>query len=443
MTDQKPFQSSNDYTLKSVTVTSDTGTVINIANLVAQLEIFESLERPYLTGVMLIRDDVDFVDGISFNGTERCVIDIEQPLSNGLSIQINFILRKINSVKKTNDQTEVLSISLIEEVAFNSQLQKLSTSYTGRPDVIIQKIFEDVDETIDMPSIVPAQSSNIKYLIPNLTAMSAADTVKSRCSTANGMPFFLYKTMNEPNIKLKSLEEMMTTPPWNQGKPYRYSQAYTNSQVNLTAEALAYSVEKFSYATKDDTLSLIEAGSVTSSIDMIDLTTGVKESFSFNAQAAFQDLYDVGILTSGDKPVLSSTYGVNDLDLTNAPAKAISRVITTSTYNGYKNLFEETSPALFKLDFVRRAFKNIMLKSSISITVPGVHYLTGKNKSIGTQIQFFYHNNNSISADKLSSEDDLRDRKRSGKYIVYAARHLFVANKHTVDLQAVKLGNEK
>jgi len=26
---------------------------------------------------------------------------------------------------------------------------------------------------------------------------------------------------------------------------------------------------------------------------------------------------------------------------------------------------------------------------------------------------------------------------------VYAARHLFVANKHTVDLQAVKLGNEK
>lgn len=439
----KPFQSSNDYTIKSVEVTADNGGIIQIANLVAQLEIYENLERPFLTGRLMIRDDADFINGISFNGTERCKIIIEQPLTDGLSIEMNFILRKIDAVRKINDQTEIISISLLEESAFNSQLRKITKSYTGSADEIIEKIFTDSNLTLDMPKILPAQSGQLKYLVPNLTPFQAADTVKSRASTDNGMPFFLYKTMNEPNIKFKSLEEIMGVAPWNQNKPYRFSQAYTNHALNLTKEELSYIVEKFSYATRDDVMTLVEAGSVSGKVDMIDLTSGVKETFSFNAQDMFQRLYDVGVLSSADVPVLSSKYTIDDTDLTNANAVSISRVIMNSTYNDHKNLLQEETAAAFKLDFVRRALKNILFKSSISITVPGVHYLTGVNKSIGTQIQFFYHNNDSTAMDKLASEDELKDKKRSGKYVIYAARHLFVMNKHTVDLQAVKLGNEK
>lgn len=440
---KKPFQSSNDYTIKNVRVTSDNGAIIDIANIVVQLEIFENLEKPYLTGRMMVRDDTDFIDGINFNGTERCTIVIEQPLTDGLSIEMNFILRKIDAVRKTNDHTEIVSISLLEENAFNSQLRKISKSYTGRPDEIIQKILEDSNLPLDMPTILPAQSGSMKYLVPNLNPMQAADTVKSRASTDNGMPFFLFKTMNEPNIKFQSLEEIMSVEPWNQNKPYRFSQAYTNHALNLTKEELAYIVEKFSYATKDDVLALVEAGAVSGSIDMIDLTSGVKETFPYNAEAMFQRLYEVGILNRGEIPVLSSKYSVDDLNLTNARAKNISRVIMNSTYIGNKNLLQEETSAQFKLDVTRRALKNLLFKNSISITVPGVHYLTGKNKSIGTQINFFYHNNNSSNIDKLSSEEELKDKKRSGKYVIYAARHLFVMNKHTVDLSAVKLGNEK
>lgn len=439
----KPFQSSNDYTIKSVEVTADNGGIIQIANLVAQLEIYESLERPFLTGRIMIRDDADFVNGISFNGTERCKIIIEQPLTDGLSIEMNFILRKIDAVRKINDQTEIISISLLEESAFNSQLTKITKSYSGSPEEIIEKIFIDSNLALDMPTILTAQSGQLKYLVPNLTPFQAADTIKSRASTDNGMPFFLYKTMNEPNIKFKSLEEIMSVAPWNQNKPYRFSQAYTNRALNLTKEELSYIVEKFSYATRDDVMTLVEAGAISGSVDMIDLTSGVKETFSFNAQDMFQRLYDVGVLSNADVPVLSSKYTIGDTDLTNANSVNVSRVIMNSTYNGNKNLLQEETAALFKLDIVRRALRNLLFKSSISITVPGAHYLTGVNKSIGTQIQFFYHNNDSTAMDKLASEEELKDKKRSGKYVIYAARHLFVTNKHTVDLQAVKLGNEK
>ena len=439
----KPFQSSNDYIIKNAEVTNDNGTIVEIANLIAQLEIYENIERPFLTGRIMVRDDANFIDGISFNGTERCRIVIEQPLTDGLSIELNFILRKIDAVRKVNDQTEIISISLLEESAFNSQLRKLSKSYTGNPETIIEKIFADSNLSLDMPKISSAQSEQIKYLIPNLTAFQAADTLKSRASTDNGMPFFLFKTMNEPNIKFQSLEEIMATPPWNENKPYRFSQAFTNHALNLTKEELSYIVEKFSYATRDDVMTLVEAGAVTGNVDMIDLTSGVKETFTFNAQDMFQRLYDANILSSSEVPVLSSAYKNDYIDLTNAKSINISRVIMNSTYNDYKNLLQEETAAAFKLDVVRRALNNLLFKNSISITVPGVHYLTGVNKSIGTQINFFYHNNDSTVMDDLASEEELKDKKRSGKYVIYAARHLFVMNKHTVDLQAVKLGTEK
>lgn len=439
----KPYQSSTDYIIKSVEVTGDNGVVINCANLIAQLEIFENLERPFLTGKMMMRDDINFFDGIYFNGTERCKILLEQPISNGVSVELNFILRKVDAVRKTNDQTEVMSISLLEENAFNSQLRKISKSFSGSPDEIIEKLMTEIGQSVDMPAIKPAQSGSIKYLVPYLTAFQAADTIKNRTSTENGLPYFLFKTMSNKNIQFKSLEEMMTTPPWNQNKPYRYSKAFASQSLNLTQEEASYIVEQFSYAAKDDTMTLIEAGSVSAVVDMIDVTSGVKERFSYNAEEMFQKLYDANVLEAGYNPVISSSYANGDLNLVNAPAKNISRIVMNSTYSDYKNLSQEETAGQFKLDFMRRAFKNLLFKNSITIRVPGVHYLQGVNRSIGTQIEFYYPNNNAAALEGLGSDRDLKDRKRSGKYVIYSARHLFVANKHTVDLTAVKLGNEK
>jgi len=439
----KPYQSSTDYIIKSVEITGDNGVVINCANLIAQLEIFENLDRPFLTGKMMMRDDINFFDGIYFNGTERCKILLEQPISSGVSLELNFILRKVDAVRKTNDQTEVMSISLLEENAFNSQLRKISKSFSGSPDEIIEKLMTEIGQSVDMPAIKPAQSGSIKYLVPYLTAFQAADTVKNRTSTENGLPYFLFKTMSNKNIQFKSLEEMMTTPPWNQNKPYRYSKAFASQSLNLTQEEASYIVEQFSYAAKDDTMTLIEAGSVSAVVDMIDVTSGVKERFSYNAEEMFQKLYDANVLEAGYNPVISSSYKNGDLNLVNAPAKNISRIVMNSTYSDYKNLSQEETAGQFKLDFMRRAFKNLLFKNSITIRVPGVHYLQGVNRSIGTQIEFYYPNNNAAALEGLGSDRDLKDRKRSGKYVIYSARHLFVANKHTVDLTAVKLGNEK
>ena len=98
----------------------------------------------------------------------------------------------------------------------------------------------------------------------------------------------------------------------------------------------------------------------------------------------------------------------------------------------------------FKLDSINHALRNMITKSSINISVPGVHYLKDENRSIGRQIEFFYQNNKVAELEKGSkiAEQDLRDIKRSGKYVIYAAKHIFSNNRHSVNLRGVKLGSQ-
>ena len=52
---------------------------INIASHIAEIEIFENIELPYLTGTFNMKDDLSIYDGISWNGTEMIDIGFESP----------------------------------------------------------------------------------------------------------------------------------------------------------------------------------------------------------------------------------------------------------------------------------------------------------------------------------------------------------------------------
>ena len=86
----------------------------------------------------------------------------------------------------------------------------------------------------------------------------------------------------------------------------------------------------------------------------------------------------------------------------------------------------------------------MIMKTAISIRVPGIMYMVGINASIGKQIDFIYPaNNTNINGLSSVSDDDAIDKKRSGTYVIYTARHHFNNTQHNVDMSCVKLGNRK
>ena len=66
------------YKLHSAYITADrfSGRKIYIQNNIVEVVLYESLEKPYITGQIVVVDDAAIFDTMGFSGTERLFIDI-------------------------------------------------------------------------------------------------------------------------------------------------------------------------------------------------------------------------------------------------------------------------------------------------------------------------------------------------------------------------------
>ena len=84
---------------------------------------------------------------------------------------------------------------------------------------------------------------------------------------------------------------------------------------------------------------------------------------------------------------------------------------------------------------------NLLLKSPINITVNGYDFIDGnKHLTIGTQLRCTFKK--SFPADDPSSAMR-NDRKLSGDYLIYRARHLIKTDtSYDISFNMVKMGNQ-
>ena len=424
--------------------------VVDIAAHVAEIEIYENIELPYLTGTFNMKDDSSIYDGLGFNGTEIIMITFESPENVGNYIEKLFHMFEVTQGVKTTDNVEVLEIKIIEINGFNNGLMEINQTYTGTPHQIIKKILKDnleMDmEDFDMPAkgYKPYQKT-MKIIIPNKTPFEACRMVLDKMTTTLGLPFYLYATINTKNVQLKSLEEMLRTPVINPTSPYRYSQAYNQSASALKADENVFNVSVYRSLNKENTMRMMRSGSTAGHHSITDMTTGQIIDYTFNIEDVIAELAQVQIIGKDQVPVHHSRYqfpegkNMNEYNTTN-----MHSCIATDTYAEVNNLHQENNVADFRLAAVKHALKNMLEKSSMSIRVPGILYLLGANASLGRQINFVYPSNNTLMVGASDvTADEVEDKKRSGIFIIQTARHHFNDQQHNVDMTCMKLGNPK
>ena len=423
--------------------------VIDIAANVSEIEIYENIELPYLTGTFNMKDDSAIYDGLGFNGTEIIMITFESPENVGNYIEKLFTIFEISEAVKTTDNVEILEIKIIEINGFNNGLMEINETYTGTPHQIIKKILKD-NLNMDMgKGDMPAKGyepyqKTMKIIIPFKTPFEACQMVLDKMTTTLGLPFYLYATLNTKNVQLKSLEEMLKTPVINPTSPYRYSQAYNQSANNLKAEENIFNVSLYRSLNKENTMRMMRSGSTAGHHSITDITTGQIIDYTFNIEDVIAELARVQIIENDQVAVHNSRYKFQDKNMNEYNTRNIHSCIASDTYAEVNNLHQENNVADFRLAAVRHALKNMLEKSSMSIRVPGILYLIGANASLGRQINFVYPSNNTlIDGASDVSADEVEDKKRSGIFIIYTARHHFNDQQHNVDMSCVKLGNPK
>lgn len=424
--------------------------IVNIPANVLEFSISENIQRPFLTAKMAINDDFAMYDQLRLNGTELLELTIQQPNVQQspapIPVTLRFNIIEVMGARKVSDDKEVLEINLVETTFVNQAASLISKAYKGRPDRIIQQILKDaLGMEIDFSSsrYIPPVQEPMHICIPYLTAFQACQMVLERMSTDFGMPFFLYTCMNTGIIQLQSLEQMLKGNVWNDHIPYRFSQAYNQGSEHGSDPSIVFNVMDYHAIKNENTIDLMQRGCVGSDGVNIDVNAGTTLNYHLNIDNELRGLTESQIIPNGFDPVHHSNFRVKDKRISDLNNKQVTTIMTAKTMPGFNNLGESHTPAQFKNRHTTHAMKSLLIKSDMTIVVPGQMYLTGHNASIGRQIQYIHHSNNSRLKDIAGnvSAEDAEDKSRSGIYTILAAKHLFTAEeKHNVILECGKLG---
>ena len=133
------------YEFETVLLQSErTSQDIEMKSSVTDFEVFEHLERPYLTAQLMVVDSVDLYSNVDILGGEKITVRIKRTGNlDAVPFSKVFYVDKTVRTAKAGDHTYVIHFHLVEDVAFISNLKNVNRYYVGSPGKVIEKIAEE------------------------------------------------------------------------------------------------------------------------------------------------------------------------------------------------------------------------------------------------------------------------------------------------------------
>ena len=394
-----------------------------------ELNIFENIMIPYLTGKLVIADDNDLYRITQMSGTERVKIVLKNPASQEGLIEKTFMITSIRRTVKVNDTTSLLELDILENCAYFSYLRPISKSYTGTSKEVVSKI---LGENLNL-SLVPdyckePEGAEIRYIVPWMTPLEAASNIVNKMHTENGLPYFLFSSLGYKERILTDLESILERDPFNKGKPFIYSVGATplaGGTGDLTPEEKALIVSDYSSGRLERTLDMAKLGAIGSNYSHLDVNTGEFMNAQINMKEEYEKLAAIGILPADQNVIPIDTRFRESTDPDGLKTDPLEEYTSRKYFTFSMNAFTESSLEGYyggeiskRLTIIKNNFIKYLFRNPHTITVPGLLFsLNNINVSVGHQIEL----------EMLNSDPEnfkLDDEKRSGNYIMTAKRHI-------------------
>tara|TARA_B100000965_G_scaffold392708_1_gene402569 strand:- start:440 stop:1780 length:1341 start_codon:yes stop_codon:yes gene_type:complete len=417
---------------------------VEMKHVVTDIDIFESLERSYITAKMLLNDERRFIERLDIIGGERITITLVTTKESEIKREIVkkfYIAKVLNNLKPTDDSQSVL-LHLVEDIGYISNLHNVNRFYNGKCSEIIQKLCEEFLEKELAFDNTDVQI--IKAIIPNLTPLDASRWLKNRATTIDGYPFYFYSTLIGDKIAFKDLGTLYNHEALNKELSYRFG------GITALSPDTVYSgrtINGFRQENSEDLLRLQNKGLIGGkhkyiNSGSIEADCNINHDFDI-VEDVLAPMINRGDLGEYNNPLYSNEYLHNNKPFNEYSSRTITQLGGSNSYRttksnvGYDLSYSENyDVAGYKLSSIARATNNILLKSPITVAVDGSEFINGNiHSTIGNKIHLEF----------LASSKNEKgiDNKLSGEYLIYESRHLFKVEKHDLILTCAKLGNMK
>ena len=417
-----------------VFVSSDRYGTKDISAITVEVNIYENIGLPYVTGRLVIIDSANASNAVSFQGQERVNIVVLDDEAN-IIMSKEFICMGIDFGQKIGDDKSGFSVKLIEEHAMLSNITRFSKAYDGKPDVICNQV---CSEQLGVSVSVNGQvdQSNMRVIFPfTVSPLEAANWMASRCTNSKGHPFFLYSNVNDNSLQLADLSILLGQSAFNSGDPYIFGITSNNSPGSEEDyNILKRKITNYTINNNEDTLLAMARNVYSGYYNFID-------THEFGAEETIYDLtkpLDELPNTNGD-----TTYNYDPEFSVGRPYHKGQNTYTTQIAT--RKLFDDDTYSFLEEENIdkhikkaeSRAIYSFMDQQPIKITVPGKDF--GFDK-LGKTIEIYIPKD--IPAEEKSNVESIRDKKRSGIYLVHKVMYTIFNNRLTSTITATKTSTD-
>ena len=212
MADRNVFQNPGDYTLDGMLVVGSSGQKINIISQVRELNIYQSIDTPYMSGNIMIADAEGVAEKLPFLGQERLLFSLQTPSHEGT---VNFneyhaIIYNVETRFHSSDREQTLVLNWTSLEHYKNIRTKISASFNGMISEMVEKILTNKDYLATNKPINIDVTKNIRnYVIPNLNPFQTIELLRTEAvSAAEQSPHFLFYE-NPDGFHFRSLDSLI------------------------------------------------------------------------------------------------------------------------------------------------------------------------------------------------------------------------------------------
>lgn len=407
------LKDSTQFRIKTISIMTKGG-AIDIASIYDEINIYDSLFMPMLSGNILITDSIGLSKILNFDGSEVILIDLEKS-SNFLSFTKSFRIYKQTNRRNVNQSTEKYILHFIaDEFVFSSQ-QRVNQSYQMTYSEMAKKILENYLKLENNEKGIFESSSGIKkVVIPNLHPIEAIEWCAKRSVDDKNAPSFIFFS-NLIGYNYVSLSSLLR-------KDSILRINFDPKNIN-DGDALneMSSARNYELLVQNDSIEKIRSGVNAGKFIGFDPLTR-----SFGEKNITFNQHYKSIDHSNKNPNQTEIYNKdNTTNLSSVDSRKVLSIFGTNRKNSsYIKKYDSDSISKIEdyenFSFQRAAiFKNLIAKR-IKIVMPGNFQLTS-----GFNVDFL---TSGFNAKNKDSENN--DLSINSKYLIIAARHTLTHNKH-------------
>ena len=403
-----------DVTIDKVKIITAKGFYQDVGAQVINVQFYEDLFAPFITGSLILKDSLDLVNLFPFIGEEYLELEISTPTLDKNNIKGKYYIYKMTNREMSGDKSVVYQLHFISVEAVVDLNKKTSRVFGDKISKLIEPFIKDKTFGLesDKKVIIEDTLNNTKYISNYWTPIENIMYLADTAINTNRSPSYVFFE-NRDGFYFISLERLYTNAVFQDFVYDKYTRDDRPGGGSVRNPEKDFKrILEISIPTAFDYMDRIRSGMLSSRQVSYDVTKKTYSAKNYNMFQRFEQQKHL------------NKYPINsDRSIFRASSRIINYPKNFGNFNGFGDVTNAKS------NQERISLLKLAEANKINITVPGrCDYTVGQKIKLDLK-----------RIEPLSKKDgDTTDKMFSGNYIIAAINHYVDREKHECYMEIIK-----